>query len=113
MDVLTLTIERLHEASALEVQKIHGLLQDPARLKKLRLKSPKTYVFMDLHEPFPERAHELKQKYVAVVHGQYVCPQCFIRTGEVHGLGESRKKTGVRLDCPVCKFKLVAEPPKD
>ena len=113
MDILTLTIERLHEASALEVQNIHNLLQDPERLKQLRIKWPKTYAYMDLHEPFPERAHEFKRKYVAVVHGEYVCPQCFVRTGEIHGLRESRKKTGVKLNCSVCKFTLVAEPPKD
>ena len=113
MDILTLTIEHLHEASALEVQKIHGLLQDPERLRQLRIKSPETYAYMDLHEPFPERAHELKKKYVAVVHGKYVCPQCFIRTGEVHGLDETRKKTGVLLACPVCKFNFLAEQPKE
>jgi hypothetical protein len=113
MDVLSLTIEQLHEASALEVQKIHGLVQDPERLKQLRLKSPKTYAYMDLHEAFPERARELKKKYVAAVGEKFVCPQCFIQTGEIHALGKSRTNAGARLDCPACKFTLVAEPPQD
>ncbi len=101
-------IPKLNQEAERTVADIKRLFADRAILRRLLNTDPELYNELSIHEWHPTLAAERAARYQPMPSGRYVCPRCYIISGQTRELVQI-SETATLVECTYCGYKLYSE----